>query len=217
MISRDQIRKELREEISKEIDAEQMEFYERAHTTEPLLGSNPILRELVQSTFAVCATIVRKGLKEETTHDGLRTTRMQLEHSVWDMACHDMGTCVEEYCTLHNRSNHSMRDFPQHWRGDRGIMERICTHGIGHPDPDEYKIIKGMDNGTHGCDGCCHPSVVVPDLKILNETRELLRVELNDYARDIGSRRLTTYTQDEFIEGILTIALDYWRKLDGEE
>jgi hypothetical protein len=34
-------------------------------------------------------------------------------------------------------------------------MERKCTHGVGHPDPDEIRIINGEDDGTHGCDGCC--------------------------------------------------------------
>jgi hypothetical protein len=34
-------------------------------------------------------------------------------------------------------------------------MERKCTHGIGHPDPDEIRIINGEDDGVHGCDGCC--------------------------------------------------------------
>ena len=63
---------------------------------------------------------------------------------------HTRDKCKGEYCTIHKRSNHSMREFPQHWRGDRGIMERICTHGVGHVDPDEI-----TDDRTHGCDGCC--------------------------------------------------------------
>jgi len=35
-------------------------------------------------------------------------------------------------------------------------MMRVCTHGIGHPDPDEYRIVQGLDEGIHGCDGCCN-------------------------------------------------------------
>lgn len=53
-------------------------------------------------------------------------------------------------CPLHRRSNHHMRAWPQNWRDDRGFMERICPHGIGHPDPDD----SGADP-VHGCDGCC--------------------------------------------------------------
>jgi hypothetical protein len=43
-----------------------------------------------------------------------------------------------------------MKEWPQNWREDRGIMERICPHGIGHPDPDDPTTDK-----IHGCDGCC--------------------------------------------------------------
>ena len=79
-----------------------------------------------------------------------------LEHSdVYFPFLHDKEKCAGQACTIHNRSDHSMRNFPQHWRGDRGIMERTCPHGIGHPDPDEWQIVNGKDSGTHGCDGCC--------------------------------------------------------------
>lgn len=64
---------------------------------------------------------------------------------------HEAGVCMGEFCTVHNPSDHSMRSFRQHWRSDRGIMERICPHSIGHPDPDDISL----DAGIHGCDGCC--------------------------------------------------------------
>lgn len=45
-----------------------------------------------------------------------------------------------------------------HWRPDRGIMERVCEHGVGHPDPDDVKVQAGGWTETiHGCDGCCNP------------------------------------------------------------
>ena len=78
-----------------------------------------------------------------------------LEHTDIYLTGHHIDHCAGEYCTLHNRSNHSMRSFPQHWRGDRGVMERVCPHGIGHPDPDEYKLFINEWEGVHGCDGCC--------------------------------------------------------------
>ncbi len=61
-------------------------------------------------------------------------------------------------CPIHRTTDHLMRGFPQHFRSDSGLMERICPHGIGHPDPDslpffEERGIEGM--GVHGCDGCC--------------------------------------------------------------
>lgn len=83
-------------------------------------------------------------------------TRILLEHtSVW-LRVHSPLLCERRPCTVHNRSNHSMRSFPQHWRSDRGLMERICPHGVGHPDPDERHSPMWQDHmAVHGCDGCC--------------------------------------------------------------
>lgn len=71
------------------------------------------------------------------------------------ISVHNARDCKGPHCPIHNPSDHCMRDFPTHWRDDRQIMERICPHGIGHPDPDDYKIRMGEDRGVHGCDGCC--------------------------------------------------------------
>jgi hypothetical protein len=89
----------------------------------------------------------------------------QIEHSNSVLVrTHTPDKCgSDEACVLHNMTDHSMRAFPQLWRGDRGIMERICTHGIGHPDPDQipfWKQTKPKDwhwEMVHGCDGCCRP------------------------------------------------------------
>ena len=79
----------------------------------------------------------------------------KLEHSTARLSeVHGLGSCAGDFCTIHNRSNHNMRSFPQHWRADRGIMERICPHGVGHPDPDSpWEFDSYM--WIHGCDGCC--------------------------------------------------------------
>lgn len=67
---------------------------------------------------------------------------------------HDYGTCIGEFCVIHKWSNHAMVNFPQFWRDDKKMMERICPHGVGHPDPDEPRLdIAGR--GIHACDGCC--------------------------------------------------------------
>ena len=84
----------------------------------------------------------------------LRSTRMLLENTDTYIYCHDELSCCGDFCTLHNRSDHSMRSFPQKWRSDRGLMERICEHGVGHPDPDEIQLDKN-GRSLHGCDGCC--------------------------------------------------------------
>ncbi len=61
-------------------------------------------------------------------------------------------------CVLHSPSDHPFRSWPTLWRADRRLMERICPHGVGHPDPDDlaYHVRNGRDwQGVHGCDGCC--------------------------------------------------------------
>ena len=72
---------------------------------------------------------------------------------------HSPEQCKGSYCPIHNPSDHHMKDWPLHWREDRGFFERICKHGVGHPDPDDvvYHDKHGVDIGVHGCDGCCLP------------------------------------------------------------
>ena len=53
-----------------------------------------------------------------------------------------------------------MRDWPTQWRPDRQMMERICPHGVGHPDPDDvayHDSIGDTSFAVHSCDGCCDP------------------------------------------------------------
>lgn len=75
---------------------------------------------------------------------------------------HDPEACAGHHCVIHNPSDHSMRAFPTYWRADRRLMERICPHGIGHPDPDDLAHkTRGMSEqsaryeSSHSCDGCC--------------------------------------------------------------
>lgn len=71
---------------------------------------------------------------------------------------HDPALCAGEWCVVHRPSAHHMRDWPLNWRGDRQLMERICPHGVGHPDPDSlaFHVRNGRKwQGNHGCDGCC--------------------------------------------------------------
>jgi hypothetical protein len=84
-----------------------------------------------------------------------RTDRHQLEHSDEMLVnVHGPDRCVGEHCTVHNRSDHPLRAWPQHWRTDRSIMERLCPHGVGHPDPDN-PWPNNDSRWLHGCDGCC--------------------------------------------------------------
>ena len=67
-------------------------------------------------------------------------------------AAHSAADC-QPPCCIHAPSDHPLAGAPLHWRHDRRIFERICAHGIGHPDPDD-RARNGGD-GIHGCDGCC--------------------------------------------------------------
>jgi hypothetical protein len=61
-------------------------------------------------------------------------------------------------CVIHAPTPHHMRSWYLHWRDDRGIFERICEHGTGHPDPDQldyWKSIGKEAESIHGCCGCC--------------------------------------------------------------
>lgn len=61
-------------------------------------------------------------------------------------------------CCLHNPSEHHMKRWKLVFRQDRNWLgERICVHGVGHPDPDSLKSLndRGIeDDGVHGC--CPH-------------------------------------------------------------
>ena len=95
-------------------------------------------------------------------HDAIRDgIVVQLEHTDYYLRCHSPSRCAGEPCTMHNRTDHHMRHMPQRWRGDVGKMERVCEHGVGHPDPDCYYTSRYNDK-VHGCDGCCNETTPVP-------------------------------------------------------
>lgn len=89
-----------------------------------------------------------------------------------EITTHPKEMCEGEHCTIHNNSDHHMIDWPQNWRSDRRIMERICSHGVGHPDPDDPKS-QDKYEAVHGCDGCCvYVSPFLDDVIELMETYE---------------------------------------------
>lgn len=75
---------------------------------------------------------------------------------------HERNKNCDEGCVIHNPTDHALLKYPTFWRSDRGLMERICSHGVGHPDPDDIAF-KAKTMGekhahfetVHGCDGCC--------------------------------------------------------------
>ena len=72
---------------------------------------------------------------------------------------HDESLCADRGCAIHNHpSDHPLKDAPMYWRTDRGILERICEHGIGHPDHDSALYLESIGQSVeniHGCDSCC--------------------------------------------------------------
>lgn len=71
---------------------------------------------------------------------------------------HPNKVCEGRNCCIHNPSNHHMVNWERNWRSTRRMMERICPHGVGHPDPDdaEFRASIGDTDTVHGCDGCCN-------------------------------------------------------------
>jgi hypothetical protein len=70
---------------------------------------------------------------------------------------HEYDRCRGQKCVFHNPSPHSMWTWPYIVR-ETALIERLCTHGVGHPDPDSVAWFDGMGlrgYGVHGCDGCC--------------------------------------------------------------
>ena len=73
-----------------------------------------------------------------------------LEHSTKFLRnMHKASVCKGQHCTMHNRSDHHMRSFPQLWQDY--YMWRVCSHGLRHPDPDEIN-----KDAQHDCDTCCY-------------------------------------------------------------
>lgn len=72
---------------------------------------------------------------------------------------HDPALCADRGCAIHNHpSEHRLMNAPLNWREDRGILERICEHGVGHPDYDSALYLDSIGESVqniHGCDFCC--------------------------------------------------------------
>lgn len=81
---------------------------------------------------------------------------------------HEANEDCANGCCIHNPSQHSLKDAPLVWRVAGPFdfkpshMERMCVHGVGHPDPDALAYLHRSGEqslsdvlATHGCDGCC--------------------------------------------------------------
>lgn len=68
---------------------------------------------------------------------------------------HPKRACKGRPCPIHNPSKHHMRYWRLHWRDDRKIFERICPHGVGHPDLDQFEFWESIGKASNAIHGCC--------------------------------------------------------------
>ena len=82
---------------------------------------------------------------------------IRAEMAFGDRCYHDAAKCAGEPCPFHAPSGHAMATWPRNVRST-GLTERMCRHGVGHPDPDSVAWLDSLGmHGyeSHGCDGCC--------------------------------------------------------------
>jgi hypothetical protein len=67
-------------------------------------------------------------------------------------------------CPFHGHSDHHMVGWPMDLTS-YGLVQRICQHGVRHPDPDAVAFYSAKIGGApwdiHTCDGCCNPNLLV--------------------------------------------------------
>lgn len=80
---------------------------------------------------------------------------IKLEHSQVSVNMHGAHECRASVCAVHKRTAHHMRDFRQFYMFDKGVMTRVCSHDIKHPDPDDHSAMNSLFAMDHDCDACC--------------------------------------------------------------
>lgn len=68
---------------------------------------------------------------------------------------HMRSQCQGEWCCIHRPMPGPWSEWPLHWRGDRGIMERICPCGVGHPAVEQFDHWAKTDQKYQAIHGCC--------------------------------------------------------------
>jgi len=126
---------------------------------------DPVFREqFIDVSIQLQADYQDMMLSEELEREKVTATHDEWEDCTGrNFFVHKRNTgCDINGCAIHNPSYHPLSDAKQYMRADKAwLIERICDHGIGHPDPDSASFIaKQEGNGSiwvHGCDGCCRP------------------------------------------------------------
>lgn len=65
-------------------------------------------------------------------------------HDGRPLLVHLPDRCAGRACCIHNPSEHPLSTAPLNWRSDRYLMERVCEHGVGHPDPDNLTFKRSL-------------------------------------------------------------------------
>lgn len=109
-----------------------------------------------------------RGPGDEVVRDRLPAeTDMKMEIAILKggqhLMTHGPAYCAGQPCCIHSPTDHHMKEWDQNWRDDAYKMERMCKHGIGHPDPDHVAFMMRVGAAdqsdlVHGCDGCCKPN-----------------------------------------------------------
>ena len=93
---------------------------------------------------------------------------------------HKRVVCTGTHCAIHNPSDHHMKTWPMLVRAST-LIERMCGHRCGHPDPDSVAFFESVGKGhlsSHGCDLCCwSPRDILQDAYIALEEAEIVEGE----------------------------------------
>ena len=71
------------------------------------------------------------------------------------ISTHTRDQCFGEWCAIHKPQPGPWETWPRLWRDDRGIMERICPCGVGHPVAEMYEWAIEYGRGYDLVHGCC--------------------------------------------------------------
>lgn len=128
---------------------------------------------------------------------------------------HDAALCEGRACVIHNPSDHQLRGFKTNWRHG-GLfdikpphMERMCSHGVGHPDPDDaaYWAGRGENVGVHGCDGCCRNIPLVYDSTV-NRVTNIIETCWQDWVNDVDNPNGGNVPPRGFLEMIAKFVIE---------
>jgi hypothetical protein len=88
-----------------------------------------------------------------------------MSHSA--VTIHPPSRCIGYYCPWHNPSEHHMNTWVRRILTDRNnLMERVCPHDIGDPDPDSLEWLHRIGVLTDRCANRHPPSIAAASFGI---------------------------------------------------